>query len=258
MEEQYDLACKCLEQYVLPPNISNLNLHYGAVGTQISNYFKEKDSWPTKNSDEKQSNPDPSALISPTLPPKQLCEKLRWVTLGYQYDWTARTYPKESIPFPSDLAQFIKKQAASVGIELCPEAAIINYYAIDSTLGGHLDDAEFTFEVPIISIRFEIYYYLCEDFFSNFFSLGNTGIFLLGGTTKDVKPIAIFLRSGDVMIMGGKSRLCYHGIPRIIASSIPSYLISSERASQRLADFLKTARINLNVRQVNPNGKPTT
>lgn len=41
-------------------------------------------------------------------------------------------------------------------------------------------------------------------------------MFLIGGRTKDVKPTAVFLRSGDAVIMGGESRYCVHGVPRII------------------------------------------
>src|SRR6185437_13005636 len=77
--------------------------------------------------------------------------------------------------------------------------------ASDSTLGGHLDDAEQVFDAPIVSI-----------------SVGNTGVFLLGGKTKDEPPIAMFLRSGSVVFMGGDSRLCYHG-NSLLRACVPSY-----------------------------------
>ena len=49
-------------------------------------------------------------------------------------------------------------------------------------MGAHLDDAELTKVKPIVSI-----------------SLGNAAVFLLGGRTKETKPVALFLRSGDCM-----------------------------------------------------------
>lgn len=41
-------------------------------------------------------------------------------------------------------------------------------------------------------------------------------MFLIGGPTKATKPSAIFLRSGDVMVMTGPSRQAYHAVPRIV------------------------------------------
>jgi alkylated DNA repair protein alkB homolog 1 len=57
-----------------------------------------------------------------------------------------------------------------------------------------VDDAEAALERPIIS-----------------FSLGHAGVFLLGGATRDEPPLALMVRSGDAIVMGGAARLCYHG-----------------------------------------------
>jgi alkylated DNA repair protein alkB family protein 1 len=43
-------------------------------------------------------------------------------------------------------------------------------------------------------------------------------VFLLGGLGLDEKPTAMLIRSGDVVIMSGGSRLCYHGVPRILSA----------------------------------------
>lgn len=51
------------------------------------------------------------------------------------------------------------------------------------------------------------------------FSFGQEAIFLLGGETLDVRPVAIRVRSGDVMVMSGPSRLSYHAVPRILRDS---------------------------------------
>ena len=43
-------------------------------------------------------------------------------------------------------------------------------------------------------------------------------MFLLGGLGIDEKPTAMLIHSGDVIIMSGVSRLCYHGVPRILST----------------------------------------
>ena len=98
-----------------------------------------------------------------------LLQKLRWVTLGYHYDWSARAYREGwQSPFPPSLAAFSKSLAALVGFhEFTPEAAIVNIYHDDSMMGGHRDELEIFQEPPVISV-----------------SLGNACIFLLGGLDK--------------------------------------------------------------------------
>ncbi len=66
-------------------------------------------------------------------------------------------------------------------------------------MGGHLDDGEPDQEHPILS-----------------FSLGLSCIFLIGGESKDQKPLAIRLDSGDLVIMAGRSRRCNHGVPKVL------------------------------------------
>jgi len=188
-------------------------------------------------------------------------DKLRWSSLGYHYDWTARTYSEHNhSAFPKELALFCDEMAQVAGYTVRSEAAIINYYPSSSCMGAHLDDAEFTQSHPIISL-----------------SLGITAIFLIGGPTKATKPTALFLKSGDVVIMGGKSRLAYHGVPRLIENTLSATL---DKALQELVQetaagsasteakagddlfalryphwtlvhkYLKSNRINANVRQV--------
>ena len=52
-----------------------------------------------------------------------------------------------------------------------------------------------------------------------FCSFGQAAVFLLGGQSIDDEPTAMYIRSGDVVIMSGYSRLCYHGIPKIMKST---------------------------------------
>jgi alkylated DNA repair protein alkB family protein 1 len=44
-------------------------------------------------------------------------------------------------------------------------------------------------------------------------------VFLIGDNTKNVKPVALKLDSGDMIVMSGHSRSCYHGVPRILEES---------------------------------------
>jgi len=166
--------------------------------------------------------------------------KLRWASLGFHYDWTKRLYHKnEKSDFPDELAQKANSLAKKVGLCIDSEAAIVNFYPFDGSMGGHIDDAELTLDYPIVSM-----------------SIGCAAVFLIGGKTKDKDPTAIFVRSGDVVIMGGHSRLCYHGVPRIVKGTctelvdwIKDTSVGSED-NQLLAQYLEASRINMNIRQV--------
>lgn len=61
-----------------------------------------------------------------------------------------------------------------------------------------------------VFLFFFVHFFCC-------FSFGQSAIFLIGGKTKQVEPVPILLRSGDVVIMSGESRLAYHGVPKIIS-----------------------------------------
>ncbi|XP_033101170.1 nucleic acid dioxygenase ALKBH1-like [Anneissia japonica] len=86
---------------------------------------------------------------------EELIKRLRWVTLGYQYDWTNKLYyADDHVPFPADLAALAKYFASKLGfMNFEPEAGIVNFYHMDSTLGGHTDHSEYDMEAPLFSIR---------------------------------------------------------------------------------------------------------
>lgn len=89
-------------------------------------------------------------------------------------------------------------------------------------LGGHVDDMEADWTKPIVSIRYDGQLLTFFVIFTSkhsvlpvaiySFSLGCKCIFLLGGKTRDEVPTAMFLRSGDIVLMAGKARECFHGI----------------------------------------------
>lgn len=117
------------------------------------------------------------------------------------------------------------------------------------------DDLELDFTKPVISI-----------------SLGLSAIFLLGGKTREEAPVPLLIRPGDVMFLAGESRLAYHGMAKVVPNDFDkdvssvgvhrnSEISSSSQLpcipeSERLAvkAFLSSHRININLRQVLPDG----
>ncbi|KAK0059839.1 alkylated DNA repair protein alkB 1 [Biomphalaria pfeifferi] len=142
--------------------------------------------------------------------------QLRWTTLGYHYNWTSKDYSEDNkAEFPQDVNCLAQYLAASLGFKhYKSEAAIINYYHTDSTLAGHTDHSEFDHSAPLFSISF-----------------GQTAVFLLGGKTKSVQPMAVYVRSGDICIMSGESRLAYHAVPKILSSSLPAIYSTASKTS---------------------------
>lgn len=83
-----------------------------------------------------------------------------------------------------------------------------------------------------------------------FYSLGLSAIFLIGGRSLDDKPTALLLRSGDIIIMSRESRLCYHGVPKVLFETNQKLSFDNEW-DESFKNYMKLTRINLNVRQVN-------
>lgn len=49
--------------------------------------------------------------------------------------------------------------------------------------------------------------------------MGLSCVFLIGGTEKNEVPLSLLLNSGDLLVMSGYARTCYHGVPRVIENS---------------------------------------
>ena len=64
-------------------------------------------------------------------------------------------------------------------------------------MGMHQDRDEGDFSFPVLSI-----------------SLGDDALFRMGNPERGGATDSIWLQSGDVVVMGGKARLAYHGIDR--------------------------------------------
>lgn len=185
----------------------------------------------------------PPDVLPASLNRDAFYKQLRWVTLGAHHDWDTKVYNLENVSaFPSCLETLVKKLAGLLGYPWFePEAAIVNYYAVNSTLSGHVDRSELDLDSPLFSVSF-----------------GQTAVFLIGGATKDVKPTAMFLRSGDVVVMSGESRVAYHAVPLVLPREDDKpWNTASEGCSDSAvadwspeAEYLSDHRINLNVRQV--------
>ncbi|KAL4985219.1 hypothetical protein BDW68DRAFT_179920 [Aspergillus falconensis] len=165
-----------------------------------------------------------------------LNKKLRWVTLGGQYDWTAKVYPAERPPaFPEDIAELLR--AAFPETEA--EAAILNLYSPGNTLSPHRDVSE-ECDAGLISVSF-----------------GCDGLFLISHDDGAGCEI-IRLRSGDAVYMDGTSRFAWHAVPKILSGSCPSWLADwpcipdDENGSRFKAwkGWMAGKRVNLNVRQM--------
>ena len=116
---------------------------------------------------------------------KQVLErKMRWVTLGGQYNWTKKAYPEGAPPeFPSDVADLIRSLFNGI---LEPQAAIVNIYSPGDTLSLHRDVSE-EVNQPLVSI-----------------SLGCECLFLIAveddTTENGFKHAAVRLQSGDALV----------------------------------------------------------
>jgi DNA oxidative demethylase len=143
---------------------------------------------------------------------------LGWVAdrAGYRYQ---PTHPDTGKPWPAIPDMLLKLWADVADYPHPPEACLINFYAPDAKMGLHQDRDEQDFTAPVVSI-----------------SLGDTALFRWGGTTRGGKTQSVKLNSGDVLVMGGKARLCFHGIDRVYAGT-----------STLLKD---RGRINLTMRRV--------
>ena len=100
-------------------------------------------------------------------------DRLRWVHLGYHFDYNVVDYkPERYYDFPLDLAGMTQHIASTIGYpDYSPEAGIVNYYPLGGTMGGHTDHYESDLSWPLISLSF-----------------GQTAIFLIGGATREIRP----------------------------------------------------------------------
>jgi alkylated DNA repair protein (DNA oxidative demethylase) len=126
------------------------------------------------------------------------CGALGWVTdkaNGYRYQ---PMHPVTGEPWPPmpDSLRALWRQVSGVDVE--PEACLVNFYDDTAKMGLHQDRDEQDLTAPVVSI-----------------SLGDSCLFRVGQTTRNGPTQSFRLNSGDVVVLGGEGRLCFHGVDRI-------------------------------------------
>jgi alkylated DNA repair protein (DNA oxidative demethylase) len=130
------------------------------------------------------------------------CGTLGWVTdkeRGYRYQ---ATHPVTGEPWPPIPERLLALWNAVGGYDHPPEACLVNFYEQGARMGLHQDRDEADLDAPVVSV-----------------SLGDTGLFRVGGTRRGSPTISLELKSGDVFVLGGESRLAFHGVDRIMPGS---------------------------------------
>ena len=113
---------------------------------------------------------------------------------GYRYE----SLQPDGNPWPPISPLVLEIWQNLVSMEKDPDTCLINYYEANAKMGLHQDRDEKDLSWPVLSI-----------------SLGDEALFRIGNTYRGGKTESFWLHSGDVVIMGGDARLCYHGIDRI-------------------------------------------
>ena len=149
------------------------------------------------------------------------CGTLGWVSdrhNGYRYQ---PTHPQTGEPWPEMPSSILQAWHDLVADSPLPEACLINFYAATARMGLHQDSDEQALTIPVVSL-----------------SLGDDCLFRFGGQERSSPTKSIRLRSGDAVLIGGASRLCFHGVDRIYPGT--STLLTAD------------GRINLTLRRVAP------
>lgn len=126
------------------------------------------------------------------------CGSLGWVTDkegGYRYQ---PGHPVSGAPWPPIPPSLLGLWAEVADYPHPPEACLVNFYADAARMGLHQDRDEQEFSAPVVSV-----------------SLGDDCLFRIGGVTRQAASASLRLHSGDVLVLGGDSRLAFHGVDRI-------------------------------------------
>lgn len=148
---------------------------------------------------------------------RMVCIGRHWNAMTYRYEPTRGDYDDEPVaPMPGSWVQLAQRAAAESGFSFTPDIGIVNAYGAEGRMGLHQDKSEsgrtLASGAPVVS-----------------FSIGDTGRFLFGGSSRRDPVRTLMLESGDAFVFGGPARLCYHGISRILPSTAPGGLALSGR-----------------------------
>ncbi|MDT9698331.1 alpha-ketoglutarate-dependent dioxygenase AlkB [Streptomyces sp. P17] len=154
-----------------------------------------------------------------TMTARQVCLGRHW----YPYGYAGTVVDGDGAPvkpFPHWLGELGREAVrdalgeGAVPYDIAPGAqaapydiALINFYEADARMGLHRDSDEKS-DAPVVSL-----------------SLGDTCVFRFGNTETRARPYTdVELRSGDLFVFGGPSRLAYHGVPKVYPGTAPAEL----------------------------------
>ncbi|KAK1419964.1 hypothetical protein QVD17_29429 [Tagetes erecta] len=111
-----------------------------------------------------------------------------------------------------------------------PDTCLVSHYSTCGRLGLHQDSDESVDSLkkglPVVSI-----------------SVGDAAEFWYGDTRDENKLRNVILDTGDVLIFGGKSRLIFHGVKRIL----PGYSVNTIEIAKVV--MIRPGRLNLTLKQ---------
>ncbi|GHB53933.1 alkylated DNA repair protein [Streptomyces cirratus] len=144
-----------------------------------------------------------------TMTARQVCLGLHWYPYGY-----ARTAVdgdgapvKPMPPWLAELGRTAVTDAYGRPPDEAYDIALVNFYDGDSRMGMHRDSDEKS-AAPVVSL-----------------SLGDSCLFRFGNSASRGRPYQdVELRSGDLFVFGGPSRLAYHGVPKVLSGTAPAEL----------------------------------
>ncbi|KAH7390328.1 hypothetical protein BKA64DRAFT_710882 [Cadophora sp. MPI-SDFR-AT-0126] len=178
-----------------------------------------------------------------------LSKKLRWLTLGSQYNWTTRAYPTTSpTPFPQDIASLVTTLFHS---SFTPESGVVLLYSPKDYMPVHRDVSE-----------------QCDRGLASF-SLGCDGLFIMSKEIKkegeevdesnedrEMEMCILRVRSGDCVWMSGETRWCWHAMPKVMNNTYPEWLAdwpaekNGPKEFEKWKGYMRGKRLNLSCRQV--------
>lgn len=122
--------------------------------------------------------------------------RLGWISdrRGYRYE---RLHP-DGMAWPPIPQRVLSLWRDLTGLDRVPDCCLINFYGEGARMGLHQDNDEGDFSYPVLSV-----------------SLGDDGLFRMGGVQRGDKTQSVWLSSGDVVVMGDDARLAFHGVDRI-------------------------------------------
>lgn len=153
------------------------------------------------------------------------CGPLGWVAdkSGYRYQ---PHHPVTGAPWPAMPRALLALWDELASYPHPPQACLINHYVDGARMGLHQDRDEEDFSAPVLSI-----------------SLGDSARFRLGGLTRTGPTQTFDLKSGDIMLLSGETRLAFHGIDRL-------YFGTSDLLYRFPQHFAGGGRLNLTLRRV--------